>query len=212
MSLPLGHFHEVSLSTPALETSIAFYEGLGFTRGAILPVWPHPYAVMSRGTLTLGLHEYRFPSPSFTTVERTLDAALEEHRDAGMHIAFAKTGPDCFNEFGFRDPNGHMITLLERDTHSHVPSVGDADREVALLSLPTADRELSQRFWEVLGARFIGECRWNDQVSATRLEAAGLTLALHEAADNDQPLIVIRGETRLSADMSPEGVSILMIG
>lgn len=211
MSLPLGQFHEVSLSTSSLETSIAFYEELGFTRGPILPVWPHPYGVVSRGALTLGLHEYRFPSPSFTTVEPSLDAALEAHRDAGMHIAFAKTGPDCFNEFGFRDPNGHMITLLERRTHGHDGPVGEAEPDLALLSLPTADRELSCRFWEVLGARILGESRWDGRISATRLEAAGIPVALHEASDHERPMIVIRGRSERWARESPEGLSILVI-
>lgn len=209
MPLPLGNFHEVSLSTPALETSVAFYTRLGFTRSAVLPVWPHPYAVVSRGALTLGLHEYRFPSPSLTTVEPSLETALETHRDAGMHIAFAKTGPDCFNEFGFRDPNGHMITLLERPTHDFVAGASAEDGDVALLSLPTFDRELSLRFWEVLGARPLGECRWDGRISATRLEAADIILALHEAIDCEQPLIVLGGMTERGLRVSPEGMSIL---
>lgn len=211
MSLPLGQFHEISLSTRSLEASIAFYLELGFVRGDILPVWPHPYAVVSLGRLTLGLHEYRFPSPSLTTVEPALAMALEAHRDAGMHIAFAKTGPGCFNEFGFRDPNGHMITLLERPTHTVSPTVGAETPERALLSLPTVDRVLSRRFWEVLGARPLDDCRWDDRIAATRLDAAGIRLALHEASDCEQPLIVITGRSAPAICVSPEGMSILAI-
>ena len=115
--LSLGQFHEISVSTDNLAESLQFYELMGFTKNQVGPVWPHPYSVVSLGSLVIGLHEYRFPSPSITCVHQDIEGALESYRDAGAVIAFAKTDSGQFKEFGFRDPAGHMVTLLERVTH-----------------------------------------------------------------------------------------------
>lgn len=200
MSLPLGRFHEISVSTRSIGESLQFYESLGFARGETLPVWPHPYAVVSRGALTIGLHEYVFPSPSFTTVQPEIGATLELYREVGMLIAFAKTGPDCFNEFGFRDPAGHMITLLERDTHT-VAALPATDRSV-IFSLPTVDPEISERFWRVLGGTEAG----------AGFCAAGLPLAFHSPDDEPRAMLVIRDAQCIAVARrdSPEGLQVLL--
>jgi catechol 2,3-dioxygenase-like lactoylglutathione lyase family enzyme len=207
-TLPLGVFHEVSISVPDLAASLAFYEAIGWQQVPVRTVWPHPYAALTDGAVTLGLHQYRFPSPSVTCVHPDIAAALESHRDAGMVIAFAQTGPDRFNEFGFRDPHGHMVTLLEAQTHdAPALSVAGSGRR-SFLSLPAADIDLGLRFWTVLGAR-PGPTPPADW-PCRRFEAGGLPLALHDPALLDRPAIVCDGiERRLAA---PEGTPILPTG
>jgi catechol 2,3-dioxygenase-like lactoylglutathione lyase family enzyme len=214
-SVNLGRFHEISISTRDLAASLRFYEMLGFARGSIGDAWPHPYAVASLGGLTLGLHEYRFPSPSFTSVHAGIPETLERYREAGAVIAFAKTGPDCFNEFGLRDPAGHMITLLERPTHpddAFDPSrVSPAVGEFLAFSLPSAAPEVSAGFWRALGARPIdGRPCW----PALWLDAAGLVVAIHDEAVLDRPALVFHRHgvapgTRLE---SPEGTLLVPVG
>ena len=191
MALDLGRFHEISISTRDLATSLQFYEMLGFARGRVGDAWPHPYAVVTLGGLTIGLHEYKFPSPSFTSVHADIPGTLERFKSAGAVIAFAKTGPDCFKEFGLRDPAGHMITLLERPTHlddafdpsRSSPTLG----EFVAYSLPTAASEISAGFWQALGAQpATGRPCW----PATWLNAGGLTVGLHDEATLDQPALV----------------------
>ena len=82
--LPLVRFHEISLSTGDLAASIGFWREQGWTQAQVRPVWPHPYAALSYGALVIGLHEYRFPSPSVTCVHPDIATALEDHRDAGL--------------------------------------------------------------------------------------------------------------------------------
>ncbi|NBU24109.1 MAG: hypothetical protein EBS39_00495 [Gammaproteobacteria bacterium] len=194
-TLPLGVFHEVSISVQDLAASAAFYEGLGWRRLPVRAVWPHPYAALSDGSTVLGLHQYRFPSPSVTCVHADVGAALAEHRDAGMVIAFAKTGPDCFNEFGFRDPHGHMVTLLEAPTHDGPAPAppGPSQRPVAsFLSLPASDIGLALRFWQLLGARETDGPRLASPADwpCRHLEAAGLPMAVHPASLFGHPAIV----------------------
>jgi len=213
--LDLGRFHEISVSTQDLEASLRFYEMLGFARGSIGDAWPHPYAVVTLGSLTLGLHQYKFPSPSFTTVHADIEGALQTYREAGAEIAFAKTGPDCFNEFGLRDPAGHMITLLERSTHPDdawdparsSPTLG----EFLAFSLPSAAPDISAGFWRALGAQTaIGRPCW----PAEWLLAGGLMVAIHEEPRFDEPALVfhrhgVASGTRLE---SPEGLSLVIVG
>lgn len=213
MKLPLGRFHEISITTRSLTQSIAFYAALGFRRGAVEPVWPHPYAVMSLGPLHLGLHEYRFPSPSFTTVHAGIESLVEEYRSVGMHLAFAKTGADCFNEFGFRDPGGNMVTILERPTHRAVDA--DIPRTSAILgeffayALPSPDREVGVRFWELLGAQEELE-RIHDQ---PRLHAAGLAILLEEGNSIDRPTLLFRqlGASPSESFESPDGTRLVRL-
>lgn len=205
-TLPLGVFHEVSISVPDLAASVAFYEALGWRGVPVRAVWPHPYAALTDGAVTLGLHQYRFPSPSVTCVHPDIAVALAEHRDAGMVIAFAKTGPDCFNEFGFRDPHGHMVTLLEAPTHDGPPprsavrpaaarSAGSRRDGASFLSLPAADIGLALRFWQLLGAREVDGPRLASPADwpCRSLEAAGLPIAVHPAPLFDRPAIVLTG-------------------
>ena len=209
--LPLGRFHEISLSTGDLAASIGFWHEQGWTQAKVRPVWPQPYAALSYGALVIGLHEYRFPSPSVTCVHPDIATALEEHRDAGMVIAFAKTGPGVFNEFGFRDPADQMITLLEAVTHDALPT---SDR--AFFSLPSPDPELSLRFWGLLGAVPDGVAP--EDWPCTRRTAGGLPLAIHPQDDHDGPTIVRTlsgGDVRVQARTvleSPEGVAWVTVG
>lgn len=197
-ALPLGAFHEVSISVQDLAASTAFYEGLGWRRVPVRAVWPHPYAVLTDGAVFVGLHRYRFPSPSVTCVHPDIGAALAAHREAGMVIAFAKTGPDCFNEFGFRDPHGHMVTLLEAPTHDGPTTAGAPDARPAapaggpFLSLPATDLGLGLRFWALLGAQesevpsAAAPAGW----SCRRFTVGGLPMAVHPASLLDRPAIV----------------------
>jgi len=214
--LPLGLFHEVSISVQDLAASVAFYEELGWRRVPVRSVWPHPYAALTDGAVTLGLHQYRFPSPSVTCVNPDVLAALTAHRHAGMVIAFAKTGPGVFNEFGFRDPHGHMVTLLESPTHDGPPpadatDAADAPRAAlpsgSFLSLPAADIGLGLRFWKLLGAREAAPGTAPVHWPCQRFEAGGLPMALHDPGLLDRPAIVCpRIDHRQDA---PEGTPLL---
>ena len=216
-TLPLGSFHEVSLSTRDLAVSLGFWRAQGWGQVPVKPVWPHPYAAMSRGGIVIGLHEYRFPSPAVTCVHPDIAAALAEHREAGMVIAFAKTGQDCFNEFGFRDPHGHMLTLLEAPTHDRSPAdapPAGATAPDVFLSLPAENQDLGMRFWRVLGATESGVAP--EGWPCRRFVAAGLRAALHAPGSLDRPAIVCGGPPGAAADEvarqeTPEGVFLVTV-
>jgi len=69
-------------------------------------------------------------------------------------MAFEKLSPDEFNEIGFLDPGGQMVTVLESRTFSPAPF---GDRGFSRLGqftgyeLPCRDPQASEAFWSGLG-------------------------------------------------------------
>jgi len=187
----LGQFHELSLTTRDIRASVEFYEALGFTHCATGDTWPHPYGVLTDGRLFLGLHQYRFPSPSITTVRPGVAAAIPEFTALGIELAFARTGDDCFNEIGFRDPAGQMITVLEARTYfptDRPPQHESLCGWFESFSMPAADFAPCAAFWERLGyvAMEVAEAPWLHQP----LTGNGLGLALHRPRTLDRPTLV----------------------
>jgi catechol 2,3-dioxygenase-like lactoylglutathione lyase family enzyme len=199
----LGQFHEISITTPDIRASVEFYERLGFSHCLTGDTWPHPYGVLTDGRVFLGLHQYRFPSPSVTCVRADIARHASEFTALGITLAFAKTGDDCFNEIGFRDPAGQMITILEARTW--FPTERDAASTTLCghfseFSLPCTDFDGVAAFWEQLGfvALDIEETPWLHRP----ITGNGLSLALHRPRTLDQPMLVFAAAdmpTRLAA-------------
>jgi hypothetical protein len=150
----LGNFLELSVWSPDVVASVAFWEPLGFQQGQVNDTWKHRYAVLSDGRLVLGLHDYEFPSPSLTWVRPELAAALPGFTDLGIRFDFAKTANDQFHEAGFRDPAGQVVTLLEARTWSQT---FERARPASLLGhfreyrYEAGDPAHAVAFWERLG-------------------------------------------------------------
>jgi hypothetical protein len=156
----LGRFLEVSLHAPDILESFHFYERLGFTSAPVGETWSHKYAVVTDGRIPLGLHEFEFASPALTYVKPELVSGLDSLERSGIEFAFRKLGEDRFNEAGFVDPNGLMITLLEARTYS--PPARRAEEISALgwfeeFVIPVAALEPAQAFWERIGFVTTGE-------------------------------------------------------
>ena len=151
-----GQFLEISLHSTDLVRSIAFYEELGFTQLSVGEIWSHPYAVLSDGRLHIGLHGYAFDSPALTFVRPHLSDEVDDLKARGIRFAFLKTGDDEFNELGFHDPGGQMVTLLEARTYSP-PGFGTccASRlgRFDHFALPAPDVAESAGFWQRLGLK-----------------------------------------------------------
>jgi hypothetical protein len=187
----LGHFLELSIATADIRASVEFYEALGFSHCRTGDTWPHPYGVLTDGRICIGLHQYRFASPSVTFTREGIAAAIPEFTARGIELAFAKTGDDCFNEIGFRDPSGQTVTVLEARTF--FPSRRRLQDQslcgwFEAFSLPAADFTPVRDFWEGVGFVALEEAEspWLRQ----SLASSGLNLALHRPRTFDGPMLV----------------------
>lgn len=150
----LGRFLEISVRTADIRASVEFYETLGFSQCETGDTWKHPYGVLTDGALTLGLHQYKFPSPSLTFVQPDVASHAAALTAQGHELAFSRLDPDTFNEIGLRDPAAQMIAILEARTYSPGDRTRDEESlcgSFAAFSIPTADFAASKRFWTSLG-------------------------------------------------------------
>jgi catechol 2,3-dioxygenase-like lactoylglutathione lyase family enzyme len=183
----LGRFLEISLHAPDVPASLDFYRRLGLAEAVTGDVWDHHYGVVTDGALALGLHAYDFPSPALTWVCPGIPAAAAALEAAGVALEFLKTGDERFNELGFLDPDGQMVTLLEARTFS--PPSGRIPPPAAGFlreyRFPVRVPAQSAAFWETLG--FVALEATAGRVSLT---GDGITLAGYESARRDAPGIV----------------------
>jgi len=187
----LGKFHEISIETVDIAESVAYYERLGFSQCGTTDTWQHPYGVMTDGRLYLGLHQFKFPSPTITYVHA--DVAQHTHviEKLGVDIAWKRVGDDAFNEFGFLDPSGQAVRVQEAPTHF----ASDRDRgesslcgDFAEYSLPSADFEPMRAFWEPLG--FVALEETDAPYVRMSMTSDHIDLAVHRPRTLDQPMLV----------------------
>jgi catechol 2,3-dioxygenase-like lactoylglutathione lyase family enzyme len=187
----IGRFHELSVQTHDIRESVEFYERLGFSQCVTGDTWPHPYGVLTDGRVFIGLHQYKFPSPSITCVKDNIGQHVAAIESLGIEIAWQRLGEDRFNEFGFIDPAGQMITLLEARTYS--PS-SRRRSEVSLLgdfvefSIPAADFEAVRAFWEKLG--FVALEESDTPYVHLPMTSDHLDIAAHRPRTLDRPMLV----------------------
>lgn len=187
----LGKFHEISIETADIAESVAFYERLGFTQVGTTDTWQHPYGALTDGKLFLGLHEFKFPSPTISYVHPDVVQHSLVIEKLGVEIAWKRTGDDAFNEFGFLDPSGQAVRVQEAPTHFA------SDRELgepslcgdfAELSLPAGDFAPMRDFWESLGFVAMGESE--TPYPRMSMTSDHLDLGVHRPRTLEAPLVV----------------------
>lgn len=196
----LGEFLEISISTREILASVEFYERLGFKHAPVGETWQHPYGVLTDGRMALGLHQYSFPSPSLTFVLPGLRRELQRFESAGIEFAFCKIAEDEFNEAGFTDPDGQMITLLEARTYSPLRH-GVASSVCGYFleyRMSVRDCRTSCAFWERIG--MVAVTAGPGGAGYVQMARSGLNLGLLESRTKIPPQLVFihdRPETLL---------------
>lgn len=150
----LGRFLEVSVQAPDILESLAFYESLGFMQARVGDLRNHPYAVVTDGRLSLGLHACEMASPVLTWVHPDLAPHAAELEALDIELDYSRLGEDAMHEIGFRDPTGQRIMLVEARTFSS-PAASEL-RASSLgyfeeFGMPVPDLARASAFWDSLG-------------------------------------------------------------
>ena len=177
----IGRFLEFSVRTPDILESLRFYKLLGFTELEIGDVWPHKYAVVSDGELNIGLHDVDFEAPAVTFVHPELAQHARAMTDHGFEFRYLRLDSDVFNELGFHDRDGHMISMVEARTFNRSE---EAERNSACgawfeLTLPVRDALHSAKFWAPLAPAVL-EMR-EEPTTHMRFDAGGIPLGISES-------------------------------
>lgn len=186
----IGQFLEISVQTPDIQESVAFYTKLGFECAETGETWSHPYAVLTDGRLYIGLHQYDFQSPSLTYVRPGIADHLDLLQKHDIRFSFVKTGDDQFNEAGFCDPDGQIVTLLEARTFS--PPLLDRE-DISFLgrfsqyTMPVSSVERAIAFWEPLG--FVLTSQGDDPFPWAIITSDKLNIAFYNCGELQRPAI-----------------------
>lgn len=186
----LGRFLEISIHAPDLLESTGFYESLGLSQAVAGDIWQHGYGVVTDGSVTLGLHGYAFPSPALVWVRPRLAEFGRELEADGISLEFIKTGDEQFNELGFLDPDGQMITLVEARTFSppSTPPPPPAAGYFSEYRYPVRRLDDAIAFWESMG--FVATDVTDPPSARAALTSDGIDLCLYESARREPPCLV----------------------
>ncbi len=177
----LGRYLELSVATPDVLASLAFYKSLGFKELATGDVWSHAYAVVSDGEVCIGLHAEGREKPALTFVHQDLAPAARAMTDRGFEFEYLQLDEDVFNELCFTDRDGHLVCMIEARTFSPP----DEATDVSLcgrwleISLPVRDAIRAGLFWAPLAPKLL---RMREEPTThMRFSAAGMPLGLSES-------------------------------
>ena len=150
-----ARFLELSVSAASVAAALEFYESFGFVQASVGDAWSQPYAVVTDGRATLGLHGLADPAePRLTFVTPDLRTRLDELSRAGIEIERARLDDVSLNEAEFRDPTGLHVRLLEARTFSPPALEPVFESELGYFEGYVAgatDLAGAGQFWERLG-------------------------------------------------------------
>lgn len=174
-----GKFLEVSVPTADILGSLSFYRSLGFAELTTGDIRPWHYAVVTDGSIAIGLHSAGIGEPALAFVRPNLARQVSVLAGAGHDFEFRRLGAEEFNEAALRSPDGHLILMMEARTYSpgdvgggSAPVIGRCTE----ISLACADVGTTRAFFENAG--FLPAV--DDDAEIVRLHTPGITLGLRE--------------------------------
>jgi hypothetical protein len=185
-----GRFLEISLYTPEIRESLAFYESLGFVQAPVGEVFKHPYAVVTDGRLFLGLHGQPVPSPALTFVMPRLMHGIDQLEQLGIEFDELKLGNEVFNRATFRDPSGQCVNVVEARTFSPPQFESQPTTTCGYFTefgLPAREQGPMRVFWEALG--FVAWEEESEPFARTAITSDHLNLSLYRTRAFRQPLL-----------------------
>jgi len=189
----LGRFLEFSVHTADILGSLGFYKLLGFRELEVRDTWPHKYAVVSDGRLSIGLHDLPpDDGPVLTFVHDEVAKVARSMTDLGFEFESLHIDEDVFNELSFRCEDGHLIRMIEARTFSKADEQGDDSLCGGFLelSLPVREAMRAGRFWAPLAPDVLRVRE--EPTTHMRFNAAKLPLGLSESIALRGPALAFR--------------------
>jgi len=188
----IGRFLEVSVHAPDILASLGFYERLGFEQVTTGEAWSYPYAVVTEGRLSIGLHQQELPqSPLLSFVLPELFEHVDALEGLGVEFLTRRLGSDVFNEVTFETPGGHLLRLLEARTFSPSQRAPGATSRLGWfeeIAFPVDDVKTAKHFWERLGFAPVEE--GEDPYPHIGLTSDSLNVALVRSEALGRPALV----------------------
>lgn len=180
-------FLELAVPCDDVLEALRWFQGLGFTELSSNDAWHYPYAAVTDGQITLGLHSAAHAGLATVVVlpalaKTALNLADSEYL-VQMHI-----DQEDFNTVDLSDHDEHSLKLVEARTYSP-PADTPAARLGSLLewTLPVRDAVTSAQFWAPWTQRSLAVSE--SPRLHMRLDLGGLALGLSEVCRGRTPAL-----------------------
>lgn len=172
-----GRFIELSVPTVDIRRSLAFYRSIGFAELVTGDIRTWHYAVVTDGSIAIGLHSAGVEEPALTFVRPNLARQVRAMQEAGHEFEFQRLGAEQFHEAALRSPDGQLILMVEARTFS--PGEADEPGESVIgrcseVSLGYADLATTRSFFQAAGFLPAEE----ERAEVTWLDTPGIRLGL----------------------------------
>ncbi len=207
----LGEITAFTITTPALDQSLAYYQQLGF-RELFRADWPFPWIQITDGVLLIMLRTDPIPYIALTYYVKDIAGVVADLDKKGIAFTYRAKDADPVKRFVFQSPDGltislvnimegfsqppgpGMLTMPQQDYFSPDKYVNKVVGLYGEFAHPVADLEKSIVFWAQLGfktvSKFASPYPW-------AIISDGLSIVgLHQTASFNYPAI-----TFFAADM-----------
>lgn len=207
----LGEITAITITTPDLENSLAYYKKLGFSE-MLRADWPFPWIQIGDGVLLIMLRKDPEPYLALTYYVKKIAAVAKQLEQRGIAFIQKPKETDMIKRYLLRSPDGLNISLVsvvdgfsqpkgpgmlqmpQQDYFQPEKYVNKTCGLFGELAHPVTDLEQSIQFWEKLGfsvvSKFTSPYPW-------AIISDGLSIVgLHQSSHFDYPAI-----TFFAADM-----------
>lgn len=164
----LGNITALTISTPDLEVSLAFYKKLGFSE-VLRATWPFPWIQVSDGVLLIMLRQDPKPYIALTYYVATVDKVVKDLGEKGISPVYTPSKEDQIKRYNYMSPDGLNISLigvshgfsqppgpgmLQMSPDEYFDPAKYVNKTAGMfgeLAHPVADLEVSLAFWHQLG-------------------------------------------------------------
>ena len=189
----LGEINALTIATPDLERSLAFYQRLGLAE-VMRAEWPFPWIQVSDGALLIMLRKDPVPYLALTYYVKHIDKVVAALEKKGVAFEVKAKKTDMLKRYLLRSPDGLPITLVSMvdgfklppgPSMLHMPPADYFNPEKYVnktcglfgeLAHPVKDLEQSLAYWTLLGftavSKFTAPYPW--AIITDGLSAVGL--------------------------------------
>ncbi len=207
----LGEITALTITTPDLETSLAYYQKLGFSE-VFRDDWPFPWIQISDGVLLIMLRKDPKPYIALTYYVKSIDKVVVGLVKKGIEFVYKPKKTDIIKRYTFTTPDGlyislvsivegfsqpagpGMLTMPQEDYFKPEKYVNKTCGLFGELAHPVADLEKSISFWQLLGFKVVS--RFTSPYPWAILSDGLSIIGVHQSAHFDYPAI-----TYFAADM-----------
>lgn len=107
----LGNVTAITITSPDLETSLKFYQRLGFSEVARMD-FPFPWIQISDGALLVMLRKDANPYQALTYYVSDVDTMAKQLEDEGIKFIQKPKSSDMIRRYLFQSPDGMNISLV----------------------------------------------------------------------------------------------------